>query len=53
MEIVIDVQTVYDEFIDCDYFESGLYAGKGLTNVYFTAYSILQNYFNFWEVLSL
>ncbi len=50
LEVVIDVQTVYDEFIDCDYFESGLYGGKGVVNAFYTAYAIIQIYF-VWELI--
>jgi len=44
-EIVIDSTTVYDEWIDGDYFESGLYAGKGVVNAYFVVYGLITKYF--------
>ena len=39
-EIYIDSNTVYSELADSDYFEAGLYTGKGLVNAYFTGYAI-------------
>ncbi|CDW85990.1 UNKNOWN [Stylonychia lemnae] len=42
LEIFIDSQTIYSEWQDGDYFEAGLYTGKGVTNAAYTFYGIIQ-----------
>eukprot|EP00347_Sterkiella_histriomuscorum_P012089 403369934 len=43
-EIVIDTATVQAEWEDGDYFEAGLYAGKGVVNAGYTFYGIIKRY---------
>lgn len=45
LEIVIDTQTIYEEWIDADYIEAGLYTGKGVTNAYFAIFGVVSKYF--------
>ena len=43
-EIVIDSQTIYNEWLAQDYFEAGLFTGKGVANAYFTMFAIIKVY---------
>lgn len=43
-EIFIDSKTIYQEWSSGDYFEAGLYTGKGVINAYFTGYSVFNKY---------
>lgn len=44
VNIFSDSQTVYNEWIAGDYFQSGLYAGKDVINAFFTCYSLFIQY---------
>ena len=44
LETFIDSQTVLSEWEDGDYFEAGLYAGKGVTNAGYTIYGIANRW---------
>ena len=44
LEIFMDSNTIYSEWNDGDYFESGLYTGKGVVGSFFTLYGIIYKY---------
>jgi hypothetical protein len=44
LEIIIDSDTIQSEWEDGDYFEAGLYAGKGSVNAAYTFYGIIKRY---------
>ena len=44
IEIVMDTTTVQSEWNQGDYFEAGLYAGKGVINAAYTLYGIISKY---------
>ena len=41
LEIFISTNTIYNEWIAKDYFESGLFTGKAVVDAYFTGYALL------------
>ena len=44
LEMVMDSETIYSEWQDGDYFEAGLYTGKGITNAGYTIYGIIDRW---------
>ena len=44
IEVVLDTYTVYNEWNDGDYFEAGLFTGKGIVNAYFTIDGLITRY---------
>ena len=46
IQIYTDSSTVYEEWSDADYFEAGLYSGKGVVNAYFAAEGVYNQYAN-------
>ena len=45
VQIYGDSAVVYEEWDDGDYFEAGLFAGKGLVGGYFSAEGVINQYF--------
>lgn len=43
-EIVIDTDTIQSEWEDGDYFEAGLYSGKGSVNAAYTLYATINKF---------
>jgi hypothetical protein len=46
-EVLIDVTTIYTEWQSGDYFEAGLYLGKGVVNCFFSLYKIVSKYVSY------
>jgi len=44
VEVVLDIYTIYGEWNDGDYFEAGLFAGKGIVSAYFTVDGLITRY---------
>ena len=44
LEMAIDTQTIYNEWLAQDYFTAGLFTGQGVANAYYTVYAILKVY---------
>ena len=44
LEVLIDALTFKDEYLDGNYFDAGVIAGKGLVNGGFTLYYIIMEY---------
>ena len=44
IEVVLDIYTIYGEWNDGDYFEAGLFTGKGIVNAYFTIDGLITRY---------
>lgn len=52
VEIVMDTTTVQSEWTQGDYFEAGLYAGKGVVNTGYTLYGIISKYITlYWQYI--
>ena len=44
LQVAIDARTIYNEWIAGDYFEGGLFLGKGTVNLYYSVYAIVARY---------
>ena len=49
IQVFVDAKTVYSEWLAGDYFESGLYLGKGLLNAGFSIYNIVMKFITYFS----
>ena len=44
VEAVLDVFTIISEWNDGDYFEAGLFTGKGAVNIFFVIWALVERF---------